>query len=376
MDVADSSREPSISPPTGLPRQRVLILGCGGLGGIIASSLFERESNAVEGAEQADIVAMTSNESIANTVNSRGFLVRGVDGDRTVKGSIVTKLSDNERPFDWIVLATQPPQVEEAARQAAPWLAPNGAMVCLQNGLCEERVAKLVGASRVVGAVVAWGASMNEPGVYERTSAGGFTLGRIDGLEDERLLNLAMLLEAVGPVTMTSNLAGARWSKLAINCAISTIGTLAAERLGPLMVHRHIRRLALEIMTEVVQVARAEKVKLEKVSGTIDLDWIALTDEERKASIGSPSLFAKHSMLLAVGARYRRMRSSMLAALERGRPPAVDFLNGEVVERGALHGIDTPVNRECQRLVHSLARKEVAPGLTLTRSVAKQFGIG
>ncbi|MFO0658355.1 MAG: ketopantoate reductase C-terminal domain-containing protein, partial [Polyangiaceae bacterium] len=208
-----------------------------------------------------------------------------------------------------------------------------------------------------------------------RTSAGGFTLGRIDGLEDERLVRLAMLLEAVGPVTMTSNLAGARWSKLAINCAISTIGTLAADRLGPLMVHRHIRRLALEIMSEVVQVARAEKVKLEKVSGTIDLDWIALTDEERKASIGSPGLFAKHSMLLAVGARYRRMRSSMLAAIERGRPPAVDFLNGEVVERGTKHGIDTPVNRECQRLVHALARKEVSPGLALTRSIAKQFGI-
>ena len=37
----------------------------------------------------------------------------------------------------------------------------------------------------------------------------------------------------------------------------------------------------------------------------------------------------------AVGLRYRRMRSSMLAAIERKRTPAIDFLNGEVVIRGA-----------------------------------------
>ena len=111
---------------------------------------------------------------------------------------------------------------------------------------------------------------------------------------------------------------GARWSKLAINCAISSLGTVGGERLGVLMRHRFVRRLALEIMTETVLVARALGVRLEKVSGTLDLDWIALTDAER-VSAGSPGLVAKHALLLAVGARFRRLRSSMLAAIERGR---------------------------------------------------------
>ena len=98
------------------------------------------------------------------------------------------------------------------------------------------------------------------------------------------------------------------------------------------MQHRFVRRLALEIMTEVTQVARKEGVRLEKVSGTLDLSWIAL-DEAERAAAGSPSLVAKHGLLLAVGFRYRRMKSSMLSAIERGRTPAVDFLNGEVVDR-------------------------------------------
>ena len=76
------------------------------------------------------------------------------------------------------MLATQPPQVEEAARTALPPLADDGAMVVLQNGLCEERIARIAGAERVIGAIVAWGASMLEPGVYDRTSAGGFRVGR------------------------------------------------------------------------------------------------------------------------------------------------------------------------------------------------------
>jgi 2-dehydropantoate 2-reductase len=347
-------------------KPRVLVVGCGGIGGVITSTLIEHSF--------AEVIAFTTNETIAAAVRAQGFRVRGVDGERNVRGEIVTTPPSGK--FDWIFLATQPPQAEEAARSVRHVLADTGAMICFQNGLCEPRIEKLFenGRDRVVGGVVAWGASMPEPGVYERTSAGGFTIGRMDGAEDPRLADLATLLEPIGPVTITRNLAGARYSKLAINCAISTLGTLGGQRLGGLMTHRFVRRLALEIMTEVVAVARAEKVKLEKVSGTIDLDWIALTETERK-SRGSAGLVAKHSMLLAVGARYRRMRSSMLAAIERGRTPAVDFLNGEVVTLGEKHGIPTPVNAEAQRLVHALARRELSPGMPVLHLLAERVSV-
>jgi 2-dehydropantoate 2-reductase len=255
------------------------------------------------------------------------------------------------------MLATQPPQVEEAARAAMPALADDGRMVCFQNGLCEERVAAIAGSERVVGAVVAWGASMPEPGVYERTSSGGFTLGRLDGGPDNAVRELGSLLEVIGPATYTDNLLGARWSKLALNCAISSLGTIAGERLGRLVRVRRYRRLTLEIFTEVVAVAQAESIDLEKVAGTLDLNWIALTDKERVA-VGSAGLTAKHALLLAVGLRYRRLRSSMLSAIERGRVPAIDFLNGEVVSRGAERDIETPVNTRIVDTIWSIARGE------------------
>lgn len=341
-------------PPSGT---RLLVVGCGGIGGIIAAHLFEQGH---------DVTALTTNALIADAINGPGFRVRGDASPGTVRGRAVREIPKGSPPFDYILLATQPPQVEEAALGALPYLAPGGAMVCFQNGLCEPRIAALAGPERTFGGIVAWGASMVEPGVYDRTSAGGFVLGRLDGANDPRLDELARILEAVGPTTITSNLTGARWSKLAINCAISALGTVGGDRLGALLRHRHVRRLALEIMTEVVEVARALSIRLEKVSGTLDLEWIALTDAERVA-VGSTGLFAKHALLLAVGARYRRLRSSMLVAIERGRPPSVDFLNGEVVTRGIEQRIPTPINAAVHGQVLEIAAGKATPSHELIR---------
>jgi 2-dehydropantoate 2-reductase len=331
-------------------------MGAGGIGGIVAATLME---------VGAAVTAVSTNPLIRAAVDKAGFRVVDEGEEHVVRGWVSP---EPEGKYDLCVLATQPPNVEDATRTALPHLAEDALVVVLQNGLCEERIAAIVppgrsesgplhlgGANRVVGAIVAWGASMPEPGKYERTAAGGFVVGRLSGVIDDDLRHVAELLEAIGPVTLTENLRGARWSKLALNCAVSALGTIAGERLGPLVRVRRYRRLALEAMTECVAVAKAEGVKLEKVAGTLDLDWIALSDADR-ASRGSAALTAKHALLLAVGLRYRRMRSSMLAAIERGRTPAIDFLNGEVVTRGKARGVATPVNQRIVETVWAIAK--------------------
>ncbi len=328
------------------PQPRILVMGAGGIGGIVASTLMEVGSA---------VTAVSTNELIRAAVDKSGFRVTDEGEERVVRGWVSPA---PEGKYDLAILATQPPNVEDAARTALPHLVEDAKVVVLQNGLCEERVAAIVGAHRVIGGIVAWGASMPEPGRYERTASGGFQLGRLTGEVDTDVRRIGELLEAVGPVTLTKNLKGARWSKLALNCAVSALGTIAGERLGPLVRQRRYRRLALEIMTECVSVAKAEGIALEKVAGTLDLEWVSLSEADRTAT-ASMSLTAKHALLLAVGLRYRRMRSSMLAAIERGRTPAIDFLNGEIVTRGKTHGIPTPWN---QRIVETVW--EIAKGTT------------
>ena len=352
---------------------RLLVMGCGAIGGVLAGCLAETGQ---------DVTAVTTNPTIHAAVKDRGLKLVGEGAARHVPTSSSFRIAfgvpdASAGTYDYVLLATQPPQVEEAAQMAAPLLADRGAMICLQNGLCEDRVAKIIGADRVIGGVVAWGATMPEPGLYERTAAGGFTLGRM--MDDARAVlgpshdPLVRALEAVGAVETTENLRGKRWSKLAINCAISSLGTIGGDRLGALLQHRFVRRLALEIMTEVVAVSRKENVTLEKVSGTLDLNWIALDDSERRAA-GSPSLVAKHGLLLAVGFRYRRMRSSMLSAIERGRMPAVEFLNGEVIERARRHGITVTTNDHVRAKVWDIANGKCSPSLASLREVYETTG--
>ena len=341
---------------------RVLVVGSGAIGGTITAHLLDAG---------VDVVPVVTNPRTKQALLQSGFRLQGHTALKHVDCPLlIDSVQQAEGEFEAVLLAVQPPQVEEAAAAAASRLSQDGALVCFQNGLCEERVERFVGRHRVIGGVVAWGASMPEPGLFDKTSSGGFTLGQIDGERSQRLEQVAELLTAVGPVDITSNLLGARWSKLGLNCAVSTLGTLGGQHLGGILVRTFVRRLGIEIVTETVRTAEASGVTLERVATAADIRRFALgTSSGRSSRAG---LLLRHAMLLAVGARYRRLRSSMLQAIERGRPPAVDFLNGEVVSRAKRYGVEVPVNRRAQELVWEIARGERKPGLHTLRALYEE----
>ena len=349
---------------------RVLVVGLGAIGGVVMGGLLRHPPGAL-----ADLQGMTTNTTVAAALRARGYRLAGLGPKGDFPGPVVVGFDAIEGVFDVIVLAVQPTEVEATARALAAHLSPTGVMVVLQNGLCEDRVGAIIGPERVVGAVVTWGASHPEPGVYARTSAGGFVIGRVSGEIDASVRQVGAVLAPAGPVSLTDNIRGARWSKLAINAAVSTLGTLGCDRIGPLMRRQVVRRLFLEIVTETVRVAQAEGVALQKVATALDLERLALSPREQAAPNGCLSLFVKHAVLLVVGLRYRRMRSSMLAAIERGRPPAVDFLNGEVTRRAAKHGLAAPVSERAVALVHAVAAGELRNGPALIDRLAAE-GLG
>src|SRR5438874_6173707 len=154
------------------PQPRILVMGAGGIGGIVSATLMEIGSA---------VTTVSTNEQIRSAVDKSGFRVVDEGEERTVRGWVSPA---PEGKYDLCILATQPPNVEDAARTALPHLSEDAEVVVLQNGLCEDRIAAIVGPSRVIGAIVAWGASMPEPGRYERTAAGGFQIGRLSGERD------------------------------------------------------------------------------------------------------------------------------------------------------------------------------------------------
>jgi 2-dehydropantoate 2-reductase len=245
-----------------------------------------------------------------------------------------------------ILLCTRTDDIEAALAPAASLLAPEGTVVCVQNGLPEERAARIVGKGRVLGAVIGWSASGKGPGEYKLTGGGKFTLGAADAAAEPRVAAVAALLERAFPVKRTANLMGARWSKLAMNCALSTLGAVSGLDFGGLAASRDARELAVIAVREAVQVARAKKVRLERIAG-FDPSWV----------IGGGPLA---HFLIRLAARLRpRQRSGMLVRLLEGRPAGqVDDLNGAVVRAGREAGVRTPLNARLVELVHRIERGE------------------
>ena len=351
---------------------RVLLVGCGGIGGIVAASLARSGAT-------LDIV--TGNPEITRAIHTHGLRVRDLDGQQwsaSPTGQVVVRTHDLQqagRTYDLCLLSTKTTTLEQALREAMPLLQAQSDVVLLQNGLPEQRAEGVVGADRVIGCVVGWGATLVEPGFSARTSKGGMQLGRRLGRETKQDARLQRACELLGRAFQTrtvGDLDGVRWSKLAINCATSTLGAAGGDTLGQLLRQRFVRRLALEVWGELAQVARAEGVKLAKVAGTLDIDKLAITDGERRLKVGSPALFLKHSLLLAIGLKFRRMRSSMGVAIARGRTPEIDFLNGEIVRRGEQRGIATPVNQALVQLIHDIVAGTHRPGLNTLYDVYRR----
>jgi 2-dehydropantoate 2-reductase len=241
-------------------------------------------------------------------------------------------------PYGLMLLCVRSPDIESALRPNVPLLKDDGAVVCLQNGFPEERVAKLVGEKRVLGAVIGWSATMTEPGEYVVTGGGKFTLGG----DSPRLEHARLVLQHAFPVKTTNNLLGARWSKLAMNCAMSTLGAISGLSLGELASRREVRSLALRIIAEVVELAHSKGVRMEPIAGI-----------RPDALVKLPAPVAHASIWLAAQLRPAQ-KSGMIARLQEHRPSGVEDLN-------AL--IDRPLNRALVRQVQEIERgqRQISP---------------
>jgi 2-dehydropantoate 2-reductase len=308
---------------------RVAVVGAGAIGGITAAVLTSAG---------LDVEVVCKHQETVERALSSGLHVFGKRGDMHVPAKAVKSVADLSGPKDVVFLSTKATEAVSAAGELLPFLHEDSVLVSLQNGICEDAIAKVVRRDQVIGCVVGWGATMHGPAELEMTSVGEFVIGNIDHKADQRLPMIQEMLEKIVPTRISDNIMGELYSKLIINSCINSLAVLTGLCLGPMLAIRKARAIFVEIMREAMAVAAALNITVEPGGGG------KLNYYDFLASKGGISSFKRHLTLRIVGFKYRRVKPSSLQSFERGRKTEIDYLNGYICERGCEQGVSTPVN--------------------------------
>ena len=324
---------------------RTAIYGAGSLGTILGAYI----SKAGE-----PIELINRNKAHINALQTYGAQVVGT----TQFTQPVTAYTPAEMSgtYDIIFLMTKQQHNPEVVSMLKDFLAEDGVLVTFQNGLPEVQIAEILGEERVLGCTVAWGATLQSPGICELTSepdALSFSLGAISERRNRHFDKVKSLLELMGTVDIEENFIGTRWSKLLINAAFSgmsaVLGCTFGEAAGP----KESRKIVQELIKECIDVCRVGGIRIEPVQGK---DIVKLLD------YNNPIKKAFSFFIIPIAIRkHARLKASMLQDLEKGKLTEVDAINGAVSEYGRKINCPTPANDKVTELIHRIEKGEIKP---------------
>ena len=321
---------------------RTAIYGAGSLGTILGAFI----SKAGE-----PIELINRNKAHVTALQSEGAKVMGtMQFTQKVNAYTPDQMSGQ---YDIIFLMTKQQHNKEVVTVLKEFLAPDGVLVTFQNGLPEMEIAEILGEERVLGCTVAWGATLQSPGVCELTSepdALSFSLGSISEKRSSHFDEVKRLLEKMGTVDVEENFIGTRWSKLLINASFSgmsaVLGCTFGEAAGP----KQSRRIVQALIKECIDVCKAGGIRIEPVQGK---DIVKLLD------YSGPVKKAISFFIIPIAIRkHAKLKASMLQDIEKGKLTEVDAINGAVSAYGRKIGFPTPVNDRVVEIIHGIERGE------------------
>ena len=258
--------------------------------------------------------------------------------------------------YDILFLMTKQQDNAAVVTRLKEFLAADGVIVTLQNGIPELLIGEIVGEERVLGCTVAWGATMLEPGVCELTSAPDsltFSLGSLTDKVNPHFADVKALLELMGPVVVEENFIGTRWSKLLINASFSGMSAVLGCTFGEAAGDKASRRIVQALIKECIDVCAAGGIKIEPVQGK---DICKLLDYK------GPVKKALSFFIIPIAIRkHARLKASMLQDLEKGKKSEVEAINGVVCAYGRKVGCPTPMNDKVVEVIHRIEAGELKP---------------
>jgi 2-dehydropantoate 2-reductase len=313
--------------------ERVLVIGCGAIGGIVAARL----------ARLVPVTVLDQWAAHVDAIRRCGVrvTVRAGAEPYAVVGA-VEALRDPQAlrgPFTHAFVAVKGPDTRDAVLAAAPHL--EGAVVLtLQNGLGNaETIAEICRAPVCQGVTMNAG-EVTGPGEILQTEVGETWLGPHRASLADAASWADLLRRAGMQAEVLADPRGAVWSKLIFNAAVNPLPVLTGLRLSGVYAHPETYQLLKTLVEEGKAVAGGRGIALRT-------DPMDLIDAHR-----------------ALGEAHAH-QGSMKQDIDRGRPTEVDTILGALIAEADRAGVPVPALRTVYRLVkaaESRARAAVPAG--------------
>jgi 2-dehydropantoate 2-reductase len=269
--------------------------------------------------------------------------------------------------WDTIILATKAHHTEIATRALVPHITAPGCVISAQNGLNEIAIARMVGAERIVGAFVNFGADYMEPGVVHYGGRGAVVVGETDGRITPRVTAIRdAWLDFDDRAIVTPNIWGYLWGKEAYGAMLFATA-LTNESIADALAMPAYRPLYIALAREILAVAAARGVTPEAFDGFDPAAYLPDTgsgretrstpERDRAARSFDERGEAAHSLdqLVAHNRRSAKTHSGIWRDLAvRKRPTEADAQLGIVVTLGAESGVPTPLTARLVELIHEV----------------------
>jgi 2-dehydropantoate 2-reductase len=319
---------------------RFVIYGSGAIGGVLGARLFEAGNDVVLIARGAHYEAM----------KETGLRLEAPEGAVTLPIPVAPSPTEISFGSEDVVVLAMKGQDTRAAVSALAAVAPADIpVVCAQNGVDNERTA-LRRFDNVYGFCVMCPTTHLAPGVVQANSSpvtGLMDIGRWPAGTDEVTDSVAEALRSATYHSETrSDIPRWKWGKLLLNLfnsieAACGPGTRSGE-------------LARRIYEEALACLEAAGI-----------DYVGM--EEDRARRGNLL------QLRPVGGAERAGSSSWQSLVRSTGAIETDYLNGEIVLLGRLHGVPTPANRAIQRWADELAVHHRPPGSVSEKEILDEL---
>jgi 2-dehydropantoate 2-reductase len=318
---------------------RYIIYGAGGIGGAIGARLFQHGH---------EVVLICRGEQMT-TIQQRGLTLK--TPQETVQLPLRAVGHPAELKFtekDVVLLTMKSQDTEGALRDLERAGGGEVPIICAQNGVENERLAARR-FERVYGMVVVMPATYLEPGVVLNHSSpveGVLDTGCYPSGVDSLITQVAADLTACRfSAKPDPHIMRWKYAKLLTNLQNALQAACGLDF--------HEREFARKVRDEGLACLRAAGIEA------------APQDEFRRR-------MAEVKILDIPG--HPRTGGSTWQSLMRGLPTTeADFLNGEIVLLGKLHGVPTPYNRLLQKVANEMARTGKRPGSMSIEELQKRL---